>query len=314
MSLGTLHGMFGVEFGTASGATLLGGITQMTLPTGTDLRSETPSGQLYPQIQTVNAQNIRPSWTTKAIAKALAEVGLTGLDISTLTNGLRLYAQKHADGGTRAGTSSHKRYDIKQGMVIPVTLSCDHQGDATLAQEACVTWDYGTPTDPIVLTESQTLPSPLADDERFGLGPLTIGGVSYTGVRSIEVAFGVRCEMEAADGDIWPTFAAIRTIRPVITWRGIDPQWLKDTGGIPLTGSAVAHASTKQYFRKRAAGGTYVANATAEHVSMTFDGTVVIDPPLDVSGDDPAECTMILTAEYDGSNAPIVISTAAAIS
>lgn len=315
MSLGTLHGSYGVEIGTNTGGILLGGITQLSIPLGADIRSETQSGDLYPRIQTLNAQNPRASWTSKAIAKALTKAAMLGHEMQGATDTdswLYLYARQHDDGGTRKGDGFHKKYQIRKGLIVPTTLSCDHQGDALVSHDAFIIFD-GT-NDPIELFESQNLSTlALADDERFGLGSLVINSVSYSGVKSIEVAFGVNVVTESADGDIWPTFCSIRNIKPIVTWRGVSVQWLKDTGGIPLTGGTGAHANTTQYFRKRSAGGTFVANGTAQHVKLTMDGIVYIDPALDASGDEPAECTMIMVCQYDGSNLPIVINPASTI-
>jgi hypothetical protein len=303
-----------VEIGTATGEWLLGGINQCIVPPNTQVRNEARSGEPYSRLQNVVAQAPLPSWTSLAVAKALTAVPLLGKDISTLTTGLGIYAQKYAEGGTRAGASSHKKFLMVEGLIVPVTLSCEHGGDATIVQQAHITWDGSN--DPIQVSEGVSLPAGIADDEAFGLGPLSIGGVDFEGVRSMEIAFNVEVAVEGADGYIWPTYAHIRTIKPVITWRGVDVQWLKDTGGVPLIGQFQDNDPTDdtiQYLRKRAQGGTYELNATAEHIKLTMEGLFVVDPALDASGDDPAECTLMCHCIYDGSNAPIKIDTASAI-
>ena len=60
-------------------------------------------------------------------------------------------------------------------------------------------------------------------------------------------------------------------------------------------------------------GGTLVADATAEHIKITTAGMAVLRQPMDASGNRAAEGEIELRAHYDGTNLPLAITTASAI-
>lgn len=303
MSVPGKHGLYGLTIN----ATHLGGITNQAINTGSELVGEPTSGGVYPSFVSLVTQNPGINTTTHAIAAALGLVGVAGAAIAGA--GVSAYAYAHAAGATRGGASLHKKYTFNAGMQVLRTLSCEHGKDAQLTLDTLGIYD-GT-HDPIVLAELQSVPT-LTDLERFTLGPITIGGIALTGVRRVEIDFGVSAAVEGSDGDVWPTFVSIDTIKPMITIRGIDPHWLKDTGGFLLEGGAATHANTAIYLRKRAIGGTFVADATAEHVLLTACGMAVVDTPFDAGGE-AGETELKLTCYHDGTNIPIIIDTTAAL-
>jgi hypothetical protein len=189
------------------------------------------------------------------------------------------------------------------------TLRAAHQDDATL--EAAVVTAYDGVNDPIVVTDGVTLPNVTLDLARFTLGPVTVGGISLSGIRSLTLDFGLRVQSEGADSEIWDTHVSVVSVEPELTLNGITPEWLKSTN-IPLGGKAATHANTTIYLRKRLSGGSFVPNGTAQHIALTMAGLAWIETPLDV-GDAPGESTLRLKAYHDGTNAPIIVNTAAAI-
>ena len=164
-----------------------------------------------------------------------------------------------------------------------------------------------------MLTESQALPAGLTDAERFTLGPVTIESILLAQVRRFELDFGIEVKTEGSDSDIWDTYCSIESIQPTLTLRGIDLNWWKDSGGVPLTGKAATHANTKIYLRKRAAGATFVADETAQHIKFTADGLAHIDDGFSADANNKAEASLVLPMRYDGTNNPLVVNTASAI-
>lgn len=306
MSVSRKYSIYAVGVGTA----VLGGITQQNVALGSDVQMEPTDAAVFGQFVSLVAQNPQAGFSTYHIASALDAVALAGQDISALTGGLVLYANKHAAGGTRASGASHRSYTVNEGLVVPRTLSADHQGNFRLAYQALPIYD-GT-NDPYVVGDSATLPTAATDDERFTIGGVTIGGVALTQLRTVEIDFGVRAVPEGADSDIWPTFVSIEDIMPKITLRGIDPEWFK-AANIPMVGKPATHANTTIYLRKRAQGGSFVADATEEHIALTAAGMVVVDDGFNGTGAGAAEATAVLTCRFDGTNDPITIDTTAAI-
>jgi len=302
----TRHGLYAVEFD----ATLLPGITQCRVDTGTDVQGDATSGEVYNRWLSVYAQKPKATFASKAIASALDLCGLAGLDVSGLAAGLKLYAQMHARASTRAGAASHRKYTLNDGLVVPRTLSVSHRGDATLSYDVLVLYDGVN--DPLVISDAVTLPAGLTDAERFTLGPITIESVSLTTVQKFDVDFGITGDPDAGDSSIWDTYCSIRGIKPKITLSGFDVEWLK-AANIPLTGKSATHLNTAIYLRKRAAGSTFVADVTAEHIKFTAAGLAYIETPFDASDDGVSTTSLVMPLKYDGDNAPLTINTASAI-
>lgn len=271
--------------------------------------NEATSGDVYSRFQAVSEIKPRLSFGTYQLAVALASVGLTGLKIASTTNpGVQFFAYAHDEGGTRKSGASHRSYTVREGLIIPKKISCSHGQDAKLDYEIITTYD-GT-NDAIVIADTVTLTALAGDDERFTLHSLEIGGVTLTQLESVEINFGIKAEGESSDGDIFDTFVSIDEIMPTISATGSDIEWLKSTN-IPLIGVDGAHADTILNLRKRALGGTFVADATAEHISITACGLAVIDKPF--QGGQRAKTSINLEARHDGTNVPLIIDTTATL-
>lgn len=286
-------------------ATIIGGITDQNLVLGSEVRSEARSGEIYARHQALISQKYAPGFTTEDVAAALGQCGAAGLDLSTKT--LTLYAQKHAGGGTRAAGSVHRSYAFAVGILVPEKLTVKHQGDATISYKAITVSADGVAS-PMTIAETAALPT-IAAHSIYTLGPAAIGAISLTHCKQFEIDFGIEAVSEGAGSDILDTLASISVVATELTLQGIDITWLKSTS-IPETGKVATHANTTIYLRKRAAGGTFVADETAEHIKFTADGLAYIDQAF--SGD-PLECTLKMPLKYDGTNAPLVIDTASAI-
>jgi hypothetical protein len=293
------------------GTTVLGGITQQNLITGSMVRGEGRSGEVYSRIQSLVEQKIVPSFTTTSIAAALTACGALGADIGALSGNLALYAQNRVTGGTFSAGATHRKFVISDGVLFPIQLTCQHRGDATLSYGAVVAYDGSN--DPILITDSVALAAYGSDqDERFTLGPVELGGITFDKLQALTIDFGIGAVGEGGDSDLWDTIASIRTIQPAITLSGIDPTWFA-AAGVPLEGLAGTHANTAIYLRKRADGSTFVADETEEHILITADGMACIDEAFNASGADSGTTSIRMPLKFDGTNAPLVIDTTAAL-
>lgn len=306
----SIHALYSVVFNDTVDITL-GGIESLNVRTQAEHSAEPTQGEIYPRHQAITAIKPVAEFASYCIADGLDAVPLAGKSLSALATGLDLYAYKHEHGAGRVAAAEHRKYTIADGMCVLDKISCDHRGDALLSFRVLSTWD-GTNA-PVIETDTSAVPTAGSDDERFTIGKCTIGSVTIADIRSWELDFGIEAVTEGADSDIYDTHVSIVTCKPVLTLRGIDIEWLKSTN-IPLVGKASTHATTTIYLRKRlqtAAG--YVADGTSEHISMTIDGLCWLEDIFASRGKTPAECSLKLAARYDGTNAPIVIDTTAAI-
>lgn len=314
MAVERIHTLYAVQLHTDAmeSAVLIGGITQQQLPTGTEVRSDPTSGDPYPRHQAVVAQKPTAGFTTMHLARSLDAIGVAGIKIKSATNpGLRLFAQKYNEGEMPASGSVHKRYTIREGLLLPRRLTCGHQEDATIQYEALVTYD-GTNA-PIVPNDDVALPTGLVDDQRFTLAKVTVGGVLLPQLTGVDVDFGLGAVTTGSNSDVWDTHSSVRTVRPMLTFRGIDADWFK-SDVIPLLGKAGTHANTSIYFRKRASdGATFVADGTAEHILFTACGLAYLDQLFDCRTNEAGEPAVMMPLRYDGTNYPLVCDTTSTI-
>ena len=169
---------------------------------------------------------------------------------------MRFYAYQHDSGGTRkAASSNHKSHLFVTGcIVIPISLSVDHGGNAVLTYTGIGVSSDGT-TNPITVVEDEAANPPpttfpVLHNDRWALGEITIGGAVYTSVRSIDIDFGVVAVAESADSNIYPTFVSIHTVNPTITFRGVDLAWATQAN-IPHDGEQFSVGKSSIFLRKR---------------------------------------------------------------
>lgn len=291
--------------------TLLGGNVRQSIATGTNVIGEASDGEVYPRIKAISGQRPGATWDSVALAEVLNAVPILGVNISAGA-GLVMYAQQHEKGGTRTTGATQKSYTINDGMAVLTSLSCDHQGNATVSCEAVAEWD-GTAAEPLIINDAVALPVYGGTSERFSIAQMTLGGVALDGSQSLEIDFGVQLASEGADSDLWPTHVSIDGINSVIRIRGISLDWFSDAG-IPLIGRPGVIADTEIYLQKRKAGSTYVDHTTPEHIYIQAQGLVHVTQGMDgAEGGQAAECAVELQTSYDGINVPVIINTASAI-
>jgi hypothetical protein len=293
----------------AFGATVIRGITQSQVGSGTQVRSEATSGELYPSLQSIVEQKPTGSFTTKELARALDACSPPGVSIATLTGGLVWYFTAEEDGGTRKTGSVHTSHKLTKGLVYPTRLEAGEREDATISYDALATWD-GT-NDPLQVSHAAALPA-FAESESFGLGPATIGGIALTKFKRFSIDFGLVVEGEGKESEIFDRECTVAAWNPRLTLRGIDPAWM-DAAKIPLGGKVGIHTDTKVYLRKRKSGGTFEDAAETVHICFTAAGLAYIDSPAQASGNRRAEISLTMPLTFDGTNPPLVIDTTAAI-
>ncbi len=309
MAVSDLYGLYAVELAST---TVIGGVSGNSINIGSSVVNEPSSGEPITRFQALLAQSPSASFSTMHIASILDELtGSPPYFEDMATPGLRLYAQQRADGGTRAAGSSHLKYTMTECLLMLRSISAEHQGNAVAQLDAIAKYD-GT-NEPLIPSTS-SLPTLVDDTERFTLpaGGVSIGGKTIDQVKSIQIDFGVNGRPEGSDSDIWPTHVGIDSIAPTIRINGIDPAWFS-ASNIPLQGLSGTHANTTIKLRKRADGGSFVADLTAEHIAFTAAGFVTIGAALDSQGSEVSSVDLLMQCVNDGTNDPITIDTASAI-
>jgi len=306
-----VHDLYAVTFANAGAAVRLGGIVSQSITPGDAVAGEQTDGEVYPQLSTVNASGPGATFATLSLSQALGLCGLGGRAITQApAEEITLYDRLHLDGGSRAGGSTNRSFEFLNGILIPRTLSVDHQGNGSISYELTSTSVDGS-TSPLTISEAVALPALPDVDDRYTLGPLTIGGVAIDSVKSFSLDFGLQVVPEGGDSTIFPTFVSIRAGVPTLTWSGIDATWFS-AAKVPLLGLAGTNANTIQYLRKRSPGGTFVADVTAEHISIAANGIATVST-LSGQTNSPKTVSIQLRTNQDPSNSPVLISTEVAI-
>lgn len=306
MAIPNLHCIAPVTFN----ATALGGITRQSINLGNMVQSVPTAGAVSSRFVALYRQAPTASFQTLNIGGALDLCGYQGTSIAGLAAGLIMYATKKAEGGTRTSGSNHRKYVFREGLVVPRTLTMNHGEDATLDYDVIATFDGSNV--PVLETDSVALPTAPDDALRWTLNSATIGAEVLTGITGITIDFGLGVNVGSSDGDLYPTFCCIDTQAPKITVRGVDTLWLA-AGVIPKLGLIATQANTSILLKKRTDGGTFVVDATAEHILINAAGMVVVQNAFDGSGNENATCNLEFTVNDDGTNAVLLIDTTSVI-
>lgn len=306
MATATIHTLYGIE----CASTVVGGVGSLDIGNDVSLVEDASSGEAFNRFIALQRCRTVGNLQSKSVAALLAQSTLLGASIASMSGGLKLYGYKAVDGGLRAGATSHRKFTVNKGLLVPRPITVTHPDDAVMSAEiACA---YNGTNLPIVETDSQSVPSGLTDAERFGIGPVTLESVAISQITSLTIDPGVTYELVGSDGDEFETFVWVPRVTPRITIRSTNILEMA-SGSIPYVGLALTHANTAVYLRKRALGGQWVADETEEHIKFTLAGMAYVSQPFRASNNAAAEIEIVCVGRYDGTNNPLTVDTTAAL-
>jgi len=232
------------------------------------------SGGVTPQFVSVLQAEPRVQIQTGDLSTLLTKISLTAGYYMTGSS-IVLPFQERAVGGTFASTSNTLSMTRAFGHIASIEAQ---QGQAAVASlELIPLWDGSTL--PIVISTGVTLDAQAFNNE-YSLGPAKIGSAALPGLISVTVNPGFRVNLTKHQGNAYTREAFIQIVEPSITWT-IEGTGMQST----LTNLFKAISSTAiQYLRKRTAGGTYVADATSEHIALTLTGGMTVTDTTEASG------------------------------
>lgn len=244
--------------------------------------------------------------------------GSEGLLVDSGVNGdgVILYFQKAAQGGTRAAqdASTHHSTTIGDGYLAPRTLSCQHQGVASLSFDVHAVSTDGA-TAPIAFAETADLPAaqyPTLDNV-YGLGLVDLNATPLDGKLNVSIDFGIPVSRLAADGNVYSTViyaAGSGRIQPSIT---VTSRSIDLTSSLTEAGLYLA-SGVEVYFRHLTQGGTFVADATASHIKVGMNKCRC--DPVSIGSGPEKQMGVRLTPIYTAGGSPtypMTIDTASAL-
>lgn len=306
----TLHHAFTV----VHGSTTLVGLENLDVQTNPEVQNDTGIGSQFPQFVAITAQKPRILFAARQVALALGVTGATGAAIDASDTLVSYFASVGTTGLPAAG-SVHRSYTANRGLLLPRRLTAAHRQPARLDMEALLYSADGA-AHPLVIADNVALPTLTPANVEHTIGPMTLGVSGSTFefgcATNVVVDFGNNAQTRGCNSDLFDTHVEQPGIQPMITLTGLNATAF-GASGVPPVGKKLEHASSTLYLRKRDQGIGFVADLTAEHIALTINGVAVVTSHTG-QGTAGAEVSMQLYGSWDGTNAPITIDTASAIS
>jgi hypothetical protein len=201
---------------------------------------------------------------------------------------------------------------MRNGRLVLRQLQCQHRQDARISLEAFAISSDGD-ADPMVITESLAAPTAATDPARWTIHDLTLEDIAAGCLQSINIDFGLTIDTTGCNSDVYDTLLDLTKVMPKITGTTKKTNILA-AANIPIRGKAVTHANTLFQLRKRVRNtGSFVADATEEHIAITADGIAYVNKGFDGSNHEDGTADFTVDCTFDGTNTPLVWDTTAAI-
>lgn len=291
---------------------ILGGISSIGAPQNNDVAADAHAGSPFPRWTSIRSKRPMFSMTTRNVQTVLGLVGSTSLAFKSggTYTALELYYAALDDCGRIASGSVHRKIAFDLGCLVPRVLSCSAGQDAELTLEAMALSSDGV-TSPLSIGTSQALPT-LPAEERFTIGPITLESVDITKIQQFSLDFGNTVTSHQLDSAVYPTHVSVDSQIARLSLTGMFPELF--TASVPGEGKAITHANTEIWLRQRKKGVTALeADTETKHLLLTMAGLLAVDDAFSASGFAPGTTQMSLTADYDGTNAPVTITADQAI-
>lgn len=271
-------------------ATTIRQVTATDHQTNQEIRKAMTSGGATVQQVSGKASGEVSTFTTGDLAGALAlntntfcSTGVSGLSSTTTIP----YKLRDNAGIFQASATNHPWITGSNALIVPTTVEASQDGDhATLNGEIHWLSTDGT-TKGAADAANQTLAAQSFNAE-FALSDVYVNGSIIPGVQSVRCNFGIEVtKPPLGSGSIFPTQASIKNVIPTIEITTNDAAAFTST-----VGNFTAMTSAVVYLKKRTDAGVYVANVTAEHISLTFAAGLVDTSNVTTNENDDGTATI----------------------
>lgn len=263
------------------GGTDVGEIQALALSDGIQIQRLGADGHVDAAATQVMAYSPSLSFDTIDLDGALSVGGFDGADVASVV----AYNALIGTGGAKAAGASHEKWTYANCFVYPMSLTWSQGSNASVSMMAL--GFSGDGSNPLTRAASQTLSSPTIDyDERWALKDIVINGTTITEVASASIDFGISPRAQQFDGDVSPKGYTIISRPATMSFTTVNTDQVL---------AATAISSTVVFrFRKWNNIGSFVDDATSEHITVTANAGLVV--PQGVGGD-PQIGTFTVTAD-----------------
>ena len=275
------------------GSTVLGGITNLGSALGSQVRGEATSGEICARVMALISQKPTVDFTTEDIKAALTLCGPTGGSLAT--SPLTLFGSHLLPGGSIDSAATHISLAAALGILYPTSLSCSHQGNASISYRADVFSADGA-TQPWTLSTAATLPT-ITQANLYTLKTAQIGGVTIGQETQVSVDFGLRVLTESSASNPLPEIASLRGVFPTISVSSSKQGNILSS----LNGASGAFSIVLQ---QRAQGGLFGSGTvTLAGICLGLQETI-----FRAGGQGAAHVGLVGHVEWDGTHDPIVFT------
>jgi hypothetical protein len=296
----------------AAAAITVDGILDKSLSSGLQSRLEGSDGGVYSTFSALIRGAPSIAFTTSDIKTFMDEMSadmILLVDSDGTHPGIVAYFQQYLAGGTRValGTVQHESATIATGICFPKGIRVSQDSDMTVSAEVYGTNSAGVNPVAIAIT---ALPTVYPTVVRWGLGKVMLNSTEVGGLQDFSIDFGISPIFDFASSSLYPLQAFIRTIQPTITVTCTQANIIE---ALTVNGAYYTASQVVLYGKKRAEGGTFVADVTAEHIKFTLNKCRV---DWERVAGDPKAVTLRIQPYYTAAGSPvypITVSTASAI-
>lgn len=260
--------------------TVIGAIKNWSARQENDVRQELASASVFPQATYLASKRPMATFTTEDLVGSAPYLPF-GTCVTSGTGGIDFWGQKQDCSGV--ASSGHVRYTIANGVLVPRSLTVNHQGIAQLSWETYARYDgVNSP----IVRATGSLPAGSVVYTRHQMYSAQIAGVSIEGKRSITIDFNPQIVTESADNTVPPTVVSVTSFAPRVTIQGVDPNWFDDFND---NGVECAIGNTVIYLKE-----IKTAIGSAGHVRIRVSGVATVETILDATNTAPGQTSLVI--------------------
>lgn len=249
-------------------------VTSSSFNPGTSIIVGRVSGGQLPSFIAGGASSPRASFASMDVFNALTSVDLSA-GLSIASGSIVIPFQKRAQGGTYASGSSHQSITASDALLVITGIEAAQGGDGASVNLDAIFRSTDGLTRPCTLNTAASLTAQ-AFQALYHMGPVKVQMASesaasqVTQVTRFSVNPGLSVQVAAYDGGNYPTVITIDQQDP-----SIDLTFEDFDAASRFVSDYTELDSITVYLRKLADGGTFVADATEGHISMTLTGGLI---------------------------------------
>lgn len=277
------------------GSTQINQIQALYVNPGVQKLFDYGSGQVDPGFAGFDGERPVLRFRTTALKRALGTINvLNGQAISSGTHA-KIYFQQGAEGGTRQTGSTGLLVDCAEGVACITRISCPRDGAIAILEGMIYASSADGETSPLAYTQNAALPTLLANDQAYTVGPLILNGTEVGGIESFDFDPKINVVLNRSDGQPFPTYAYIKR-------RGDEqdgPSVIMSTRHLEKIAAGSTQAITGLTFaslRSMKAGAFREAPSAAKHIRFTANAGALVIPEGGAEDGDEGAATLDLAA------------------